>query len=332
MAAKKFYGVRNHPDVTKNGVYDNWDACSAVVKGAKGVEYRGFPSEDAARDFADAQPAVSSPPRAVEKPVEIVDNLPMGGDTSRVAEARRMLDMLQAGGVLTAQEVRTAKDRMEAALEKRVDGPAPRRDQVSVYVDGSYNKDTRLCGYGVYIQGAGKPVPGRGGVPEFIMCGSVPESGGGRNVEGEVTAAWLGLDMAAAMARPGVPIVVYHDYEGIGKWADGAWARNKDYTAAYAAKVASMRGKGLDIRFEHVKGHSGETGNELVDDMAKIGCGISGDYESFWKDYGRPFIAAGAAPREGLIHVMDVPVHLGNARQLPDVPEGMGRPDGQLEF
>ena len=323
MAGKRFYGVRNHPDTGKNGVYDNWDACSAAVRGASGVQYKGFSSWEEAESFAGVQAGVEKPVEVVEKPVGIP-----APDPGKAEESARMLRILREYGVITEEELQKGLYKAEALFGTRLTEP---EGQVSVYVDGSYNAGTKTCGYGIYVRGAGQVVPGRGGQPEFMMCGGVPESSGGRNVEGEVTAAWLGLDAAAAMAKPGAPIVVYHDYEGIGKWADGAWARNKDYTAAYAAKVAAMRRDGLDVRFEHVKGHTGNTGNELVDDLAKIGCDVPGDYKDFWDQYGRPFIAAGAVPRSGIVHDLDVPVHLGAARDIPDVPARQ-EPDGQLEF
>lgn len=149
------------------------------------------------------------------------------------------------------------------ALEPLVD----KDKHIDIWVDGSYNSDTNEYGYGVYLKGDGR---------EMVFCGKKECIEGGRNIEGEVHAAEVALTTLVKL----YPITdlpactIYHDYEGVGKWADKEWRTNKSYTEAYAQLVNALRDQGLDITFSHVYGHSGVKGNEYVDKLAKIGCGI----------------------------------------------------------
>ena len=141
-------------------------------------------------------------------------------------------------------------------------------DQISIWVDGSYNSDTNEYGYGVYMVGSGI---------EKVLCGKNECTSEGRNVEGEVCAAKLALkeivDLFPVSNLPSC--TVYHDYEGVGKWADKEWKANKSYTRDYADLVKDLRNKGLKVTFAHVYGHKGIRGNEYVDKLAKIGCNIA---------------------------------------------------------
>lgn len=134
-----------------------------------------------------------------------------------------------------------------------------------IYVDGSYNENTNTYGYGVLIQN-------KTGEKKRVISGNGIARHGGRNVEGEVAGAKRALEFA--MAHGYTDVTIYHDYEGIGKWADQLWKRNKPYTKDYADFVASCRNN-MSIRFVHVDGHTGVEGNELVDTVAKEACGMA---------------------------------------------------------
>ena len=63
-------------------------------------------------------------------------------------------------------------------------------------------------------------------------------------------------------------VTIYHDYEGIGKWADGLWKANNPLTQKYSQYVAKAR-KRMDISFVKVKAHAGNKYNEIADRLAK---------------------------------------------------------------
>ena len=48
MAKKKVYAVRKGK---KTGLFYTWDECKDAVSGYSGAEYKGFASEDEARDY-----------------------------------------------------------------------------------------------------------------------------------------------------------------------------------------------------------------------------------------------------------------------------------------
>lgn len=133
-----------------------------------------------------------------------------------------------------------------------------------VYVDGSYNPETRRYGYGCLIDYGNK---------KEVLYGSGDCEDQGRNVEGEVAGAVAALKRCRDTGHKSV--VMYYDYEGIGSWADSKWRANKTYTKEYAKFVESCRLDGMTISLSHVKGHTGNEGNEYVDKIAKLGCGVA---------------------------------------------------------
>ena len=52
MARKKVYAVRKG---NKNGLFFSWEACAAAVHGFPGAEYRGFQTEEEAREWLEAE-------------------------------------------------------------------------------------------------------------------------------------------------------------------------------------------------------------------------------------------------------------------------------------
>jgi len=63
---------------------------------------------------------------------------------------------------------------------------------------------------------------------------------------------------------------IVYDYEGIRKWVTGEWHAHKDMTKMYQIW---MRNKieqfGILVYWRHVRGHSGDPGNERADQLAK---------------------------------------------------------------
>ena len=136
-------------------------------------------------------------------------------------------------------------------------------DAIIVYVDGSYNPSEEICGYASFLMHGDK---------KKILCGRFKMTNDGRNVEGEVKAAYETLKYLRVKQYKN--IVIYHDYEGIGNWADQKWSANKSYTQAYVKFVQELRKQGYRIMYKHVYGHTNVKENEYVDKIAKIACGV----------------------------------------------------------
>lgn len=129
------------------------------------------------------------------------------------------------------------------------------------YVDGSYDKSTGMYGYGAVIisDGVNKEFHGYGRDVDGIW-----------NVAGELA----GVQAACryALANGYDELHVCYDYEGIEKWATGAWKAKKPATKAYADYINNeVTARGLKVTFEKVKAHSGILYNERADKLAKQG-------------------------------------------------------------
>ncbi len=63
-------------------------------------------------------------------------------------------------------------------------------------------------------------------------------------------------------------IVIYHDYEGIARWATGDWKTNQVGTRKYKEFIQKFNRR-IDIQFEKVTAHSGDKYNDEADSLAK---------------------------------------------------------------
>lgn len=131
------------------------------------------------------------------------------------------------------------------------------------YVDGSYNVAT-----GEY--GAGVAFFSEQGEEHISRKGEDKELASMRNVAGEILGSRLAMEKAVALKQK--KIYIYHDYQGIASWCLGEWKTNKEGTRQYKAYYDSVKDS-IEIVFCKVKGHSGDTWNDLADELAKQSVG-----------------------------------------------------------
>ena len=127
------------------------------------------------------------------------------------------------------------------------------------YVDGSYNISTCEYGYGVVFFYNGEEIHLKKGFPKDDLAAM-------RNVAGEIKGSEAAISYAVSKHISSIKI--YHDYEGISKWCTGEWKANKEGTIAYRDFYNNAK-KQLKIEFVKVKGHSGDTYNDIADRLAK---------------------------------------------------------------
>ena len=127
------------------------------------------------------------------------------------------------------------------------------------YVDGSYNISTCEYGYGVVFFYEGEEIHLKKGFPNDELAAM-------RNVAGEIKGSEAAISYA--LSHNISSIKIYHDYEGISKWCTGEWKANKEGTIAYRDFYNNAK-KQLKIEFVKVKGHSGDTYNDIADRLAK---------------------------------------------------------------
>lgn len=133
------------------------------------------------------------------------------------------------------------------------------------YVDGSYRLDTKEYSYGVLIFYQGQEW-------QFAEKFADVELAEMRNVAGEIKGAEKA--MAFCLEQGIKSVAIYHDYEGIARWCTGEWQAKKSGTQQYRDFYRQAVGRGLQVEFVKVKGHSGNKYNDTVDALAKSALGI----------------------------------------------------------
>lgn len=135
------------------------------------------------------------------------------------------------------------------------------------FVDGSYNKKTKVSGWGGFLvleDGTELELSGSTDDPELTEM---------RNVAGEIMGCMDAVQ--EAMGHNLSVLHIYYDYMGIECWATGSWSANKPGTKAYAAFMKdAIRKFRIDIRFHKVTAHTGIPGNERADRLAKAAVGL----------------------------------------------------------
>lgn len=136
-------------------------------------------------------------------------------------------------------------------------------NKIAIYVDGSFktiNEHQLISSAYVVVNPDGSTVKRK--VAKEYETGTHS-----RNITGELNATYGAIAYALQNNLP--EITIYHDYTGIGEWANLNWKANKPETKQYANYVNRVRNeKGLVINFIHVKGHSGNMFNEVADKLA----------------------------------------------------------------
>ena len=135
---------------------------------------------------------------------------------------------------------------------------------VRAYVDGSYDvaSGRYSCGVVICVTDAG----GNTEATELNAAFDDEEAAQQRNIAGEIMGSELAIDYCL---KNGIKAVeIYHDYQGIGSWADGRWKANNALTKGYRDYVSEAR-KSMDIKFVKVKAHAGNKYNEMADKLAK---------------------------------------------------------------
>lgn len=127
------------------------------------------------------------------------------------------------------------------------------------FVDGSFNSEKGIYGYGGFISYAGKieTVSGSGKDEELLKM---------RNVSAEILGAMAVIEKAYSLGIKNISL--YYDYAGIECWATGAWKTKNIHTMNYK-KTMQKYMKKMNIRFVKVKAHSGDFFNTMVDRFAK---------------------------------------------------------------
>lgn len=147
----------------------------------------------------------------------------------------------------------------ETEEDKPKDSNMTNEETVIAYVDGSFEKSLKKYSYGCVILYKGETVELSGSGSEISYLSM-------NNVAGEILGSMNAIRWA--MEQQAKKIHIYHDYEGIARWANGDWKANKEGTQAYQNFIRESRKK-IDIIFTKVAAHTGVELNERADKLAK---------------------------------------------------------------
>ena len=128
------------------------------------------------------------------------------------------------------------------------------------YVDGSYDHEKGVYGYGIVA------IHPDGRVEHFAGAGNKEETAALRNVAGETIAAMTATRYAIQCGYENIKI--FYDYSGIENWVTGAWKAKKNLTIKYSTAMREWADK-INIQFEKVAAHTGNMYNETADSLAK---------------------------------------------------------------
>lgn len=147
----------------------------------------------------------------------------------------------------------TKSDDEDRALQQSLN-----KNEAVAYVDGSYKSDTGVPTYGVVFITKDDIIQESGKVTKQSWYPL-------HNVAGEMAASMKAMNMAI---KKGIKkLTIYHDYIGIQNWCIGSWKAEKKSTIQYKEyykKCCTV----MDIKFIHVKGHTGNYYNEMADKLA----------------------------------------------------------------
>jgi ribonuclease HI len=230
----KFYAIVKGRET---GIFNDWDLCKKLVDGYPGAQYKSFKKkEDAIEYFNDNI-----------NDMKFIDLIDEASTTAKAIKKQK--------GNLKELLPETIQDKPKSELKRAYD----------IYVDGSYDKVRRVYGSGVVIldRASGKILSSG--------CFSGDDTHNMWNVAGEVMAALSAIEWA--IDHNVHHINLYYDYKGIECWPTKQWKAKNDFTQWYVERYNELTKpngkKKLHVEFVKVKGHSGNTYNDMADTLAK---------------------------------------------------------------
>ncbi|MFY8263048.1 RNase H family protein [Clostridium perfringens] len=142
---------------------------------------------------------------------------------------------------------------------------------IIAYVDGSFDKDKKLCGSGVVFLNDINDES-----PITTIDFSTEDKYNMWNIQGECEACIKAIEVA--IDKGCSEIHIYHDYQGISSWVTKKsedkreWKAKNEYTQGYVRRFDELS-KNIKVKFVKVKGHSKDKWNDEADKLARRSLG-----------------------------------------------------------
>lgn len=142
------------------------------------------------------------------------------------------------------------------------------------YTDGSYKK---VNGVGEYFASAAIiAAEGTSDWTSIVKVSNDSEMISMRNVAGEIMAVMAVCEhcINTLQLKQGDVLRINYDYVGIENWCKKPgekdyWRAKNAITSAYRDYILTVVKPRFKIEFNHVSGHSGNRGNDIVDNLAR---------------------------------------------------------------
>ena len=221
------------------GIYLNWEDCKKQVHGFPGALFKKWKTREEAENYLHGR-TDSSHDRDTP--------LPFSGVSSKSSTVLSFL----------AEKKLSEEEQIELLFQEFDTGAL-------AFVDGSFQKETKVYGYGVVFMEKGGKLSKHQGFGTEVAYAEM------RNVSGEILGAKYAVELAIEKGLSS--ITIFHDYQGISSWAEGEWKCNKEKTVEYRDFMKEAKKK-IRLKFFKVPAHSGIYFNEMADALAKEAAGV----------------------------------------------------------
>lgn len=265
------------------GIYTTWDQCKQNVSGFKAAVYRKFNTVEEASAFVFDG---SERKNASENPLPVINLEPVqpaviqkyctclctcgafpGSSLSVVHQFQDIVPNLS--GKRPSEENEASKLKRMKFADSLVPQPV-NKDSVVIYTDGacvSNGRKRAKGGIGVYWG------------PNHPMNISETLEGRQTNNRAEIMAAVRALNQCKSIGIKNVKLCTDSNFlikgitQWINKWKRNGWklATGGDVINREDFELLDQAQKGLNVNWEHVRGHKGIPGNEAADKLARDG-------------------------------------------------------------
>ena len=300
-----FYAVSNGKEV---GIYTNWTQASDSVLGFANAKYKGYTTYSEAKSAMESAGLLEYVVFDGQVTITKADYEKQLGFTSEKNNSASVSDNETIQGDNALVEVIYREQEME---------------EKTVYIDGSCirnESDSAKAGYGVYW-GVDHPWNG-----SYTM----PKEEGATNNKAELRAAIKAIEIAEHNQVEKLVINSDSKYvvQGITQWSDN-WCKNGWKTSngesvknkeEWVKLLQLVNDSKITIKWNHVPGHKGISGNEEADKLAVKGANNQGTKPKCTEALNREDSSSGLKVQPNVIVIGKIPEHHQKDKKTADEP------------